>query len=314
MIKELWWQKHRPKSLKGFAFQNSEHKRIIKKFIEDKSIPHLLFQGAKGSGKTTLAKIIINSLVSEEDQESDVLTINGSTHGKIDDIRSMVLAHVSTVPMGEIKIVFIDEADGLSDRAQEALRGVLEQCDNNARVIFTCNYINKLTPELRSRFHEFKFTPLKKDDLLEIAAAILLKEGVSLKEEEDLDNLNAYIDFYSSDLRKLILALESGNDEGKLLPPNLDNTVVSYGVELLELIGKNNWIKARELIAENVNDEDLLEVYRFLYEYLEEIEKFKDENNWKKGIVIISDYMYRHSFHVDPEINFAGCLIKLVEV
>lgn len=314
MIKELWWQKHRPKSLKGFAFQNSEHKRIIKKFIEEKSIPHLLFQGAKGSGKTTLAKILINSLVPEEFQDSDVLVINGSTHGKIDDMRSMVSSHVSSIPMGDMKIVFIDEADGLSDRSQEALRGILEQCDSNARVIFTCNYINKLTPELRSRFHEFKFSPLRKDDLLEIAASILLKESVSLTDEEDIDNLNSYIDFYSSDLRKLILALESGTSEGKLLPPNLDNTVISYGVELIELIEKNNWIKARDLVAQNVSDDEIVEVYRFLYEYLNEIEKFKDESKWKKGIVVISDYMYRHGFHVDPEINFAGCLIKLVEI
>ena len=314
MVKQLWWQKYRPKALKGFAFQNSDHKRIIKGFLNDKSIPHLLFQGVKGSGKTTLAKIIINKLVPEEYQDSDVLFINGSTHGKIDNVRSMVLSHVSTLPMGDFKIVFVDEADGLSDRSQEAFRGILEQCDDNARVIFTCNYINKLTPELRSRFHEFKFNKLNRDSLLEISASILLKEGISLELEEDLDLLNSYVDIYSSDLRKLLLALESGTEDGKLLPPSIDSTTTEYGIELLELLGSNNWIKGRELIAENVSDDDYIEVYRFLYNYLNEVEKFKDETNWKKGIVIISDYMYRHSLHVDPEINFAGCLVKLVEV
>jgi replication-associated recombination protein RarA len=315
MLKQLWWQKYRPNTVKNFIWQNKSQKTDFKKFIDEKSFPPLLLHGVKGTGKTTLAQILINALVPEEYQDSDVLKINGSTEGGIDNMRSLVQSHVNRVPMGDFKVVFVDEADGLTQNSQKGLRGMIEQCDHNARFILTCNYINSLSPEFRDRFRHYKFNKLQTSDLMEVSAKILLKEGISLDSNEDLECLKQYVELYSHSLRQLIIALEVGVQDGKLQPPTIEDTITGYGVELIEILNKNDWITAREYIAGNVHDEDYIDVYRFLYEYLEDIDKFSsDKNKWKRGIVIISDYMYRHAIHPDPEINFAGCLIKLAEV
>lgn len=314
MVQPLWWQKYRPHSLDTFIFQNKHQKSVIEKYISEKNIPHLLLYGVRGSGKTTLAHILVNNLIEEDHRASDVLYINGSADGKIDNMRNMVKSHISKLPMGEVNIVFVDEADGLSGASQDSLRGLMERYDEHARFIFTCNYVNKLTPELRSRFTEFKFSKLKKNKMLEAAAQILVEEGISLETEEELEILESYVDMFSSDLRKLINALEASCVDGKLVQGSLQDETLQYSIELLDLLEKNDWMSAREMIAANVSEDEIIEVYRFLYTYLDEIPKFKDELKWKKGIVIISDYMYRHAFHPDSEINFSGCLIKLSEV
>lgn len=312
MVQPLWWQKYRPNTLDKFIFQNDTHRDTFNRYLRDKSIPHLLLYGAKGTGKTTLAGIIISELVGEN--ITDILRINGSSDGTIDNMRTMVLNHINKVPMGSVNIVFIDEADGLSSSSQNALRGLMEEYDDHARFIFTCNYVNKLTPELRSRFTEFKFNPLKKDDVLDSVVEMLLAEGVDLSTEEDLEALESYATAFSSDFRKLINALESSVVDGKLTYDTEVDNLLEYNLELIDLLGANNWIQARELIAGNVSGDELLEVYRFLYTYLSEIPKFKNEMKWKKGILTISDYMYRHAVHPDSEINFAGCIIKLSEI
>lgn len=313
-LKELWWQKYRPTTLDTFIFQNKSHKQIIEKFIAEKSFPSLLLWGARGTGKTTLARILINQIIPNEYQGPDVLCLNGSARRGIDVMRNEVKSHISSLPMGEFKIVFIDEADGLSLDAQAMLRGLMEEYDYNARFIFTCNYVKKLTLELRSRFDEFKFARLATKDFIKYGAEILINEGVSLEDEEEYELLKSYAELFKNDLRKFVTNLQTSVIEGKLISGRIQDTSLEYGMELLDLLNKNDWIAARELVAENIPEEDLPEIYRFLYTYLEEIEKFKNPNKWNRGIVIISDYMYRHALHLDAEINFAGCMIKLSEV
>lgn len=313
-LQELWWKKYRPKNLETFIFQNKSHKKVIEKFIEEKSFPSLLFWGLRGSGKTTLAHILINEIIPEEYRGADVLQLNGSSRRGIDVMRQEVSSHISTLPLGDFKVVFIDEADGLSSDAQAMLRGLMEQYDHNARFIFTCNYVKKLTLELRSRFDEFKFTRLSTKDFIKYGAEILINEGVSLEDDSEYEILKNYAELFKNDLRKFVTNLQSSTIDGKLLPGRIQDNALEYGTELLELLNKNDWITARELIAENIPEEDLPEIYQFLYSYLEEIEKFKDIKKWNRGIVIISDYLYRHSMHLDAEINFAGCMIKLSEV
>lgn len=313
-LKELWWKKYRPQDLGSYIFQNSTHKKVIKKFIEDKSFPSLLFWGLRGSGKTTLAYILINEIIPDEYRGCDVLILNGSSSRGINVMRQEVTSHISTLPMGEFKVVFIDEADGLSADAQAMLRGLMEEYDHNARFIFTCNYVKKLTPELRSRFDEFKFSKLSTKDFIKYGAEILINEGVDLETDEEYELLKTYADLFKNDLRKFVTNLQTSVVDGKLIPGRIHDNAMEYGVELLELLKNNDWHSARELVSENLSEEDYPELYRFLYSYLDEIEKFKIKEKWNRGIVIISDYLYRHSVHVDAEINFAGCMIKLSEV
>lgn len=314
MPKNLWWTKYRPDTLENFIFQNPDQERIVKKYIKEKNIPHTLLHGAKGSGKTTLAGILINALIEPENQSSDLLVINGSLDGSIDNMRTKLINHVTSVPMGNMKIVFIDEADGLSASAQNSLRGILEKYEGNARVIFTANYLNKLTPELRSRFSELKFSNLDSKKILEYCIYILDEEGIDIENSDNIEALKTLAKMYSHDFRKLITALQNAKDGDSLRVESSDDGSLTDKLEILELIGKDNWIQARELVAENFPDEELVEVYRFFYDYLEDIDKFSDPVKWKRGIITISDYMYRHAIHPDQEINFASCLIKLSEI
>lgn len=315
MPKQIWWAKHRPDTLDNFIFQNEDHERLLKKYVEEKSFPHLMFYGAKGTGKTTLARILINEIVPVDCRKSDVLEINGSIKGSIDTIRKTIISHITSVPMGEVKIVFVDEAEKLSETAQKALKGTLETYADNARVIFTTNHINKFDPQLRDRFKEFKFNKLKKIDIMGYCIGVLDEEGIDIENNENVEALKKIVDLHPTSLRQVIVDLQDAAEGDKLVETNIEDETLAYKVDILDLINEDNWIKARQVAAENFFDDELIEVYRFLYDYIEEIEKFsKKDQKWKKGIIVLSDYMYRHAIHPDQEINFASCLIKLSEI
>lgn len=314
MPKQLWWQKHRPDSVDKFIFQSEEQERFIRKCIDEKSFPHLLLHGPKGSGKTTLAEIIIKALVDDDNISSDVLRINGSIDGKIDNIRKQLINHVSRIPMGDVQIVFVDEADGLSSSAQDSLRGILEEYDKDARVIFTCNYVNRLTPELRSRFTQMKFSQPSEADVVPYCADILESEGINLDDNENLKAFKEILGGYTGDLRQLVINLDNAAYGDKLDVASIEDDSIDIKLQIFDAIGEDNWVKARKIAAENFRDEELIEVYRFIYDYLEDMEKLEDPKDFKKAVVILSDYMYKHAVHPDQEINFASFLVKLSEI
>ena len=147
-MKELWVEKYRPKSLDGYVFRDDYQRSQAKTWIKEKSIPHLLFSGSAGIGKTTMAKILINELGIED---YDVLEINASRTNSVDDVRNKIVNFVQMIPFGPFKVVLLDEADYLSPNAQAALRGVMEEYHNTSRFILTCNYPNRIIPAIHSR-------------------------------------------------------------------------------------------------------------------------------------------------------------------
>jgi DNA polymerase III delta prime subunit len=309
-LKEQWALKYRPKTLDNYIFQSETDKNIIEGYIKQQSIPNLMLVGHRGTGKTTLAYILKTAL---EIDDFDFLEINASDDNSVEMVRQKLTSFVNTIPAGTFKVVFLDEADYLTLNAQAVLRNMLEDevISQNARFIFTCNYPQKILPEIRSRLQEFDFKTLSKDSMMLQAAEILAAEKVKVSSEE---LLNEFVDNAYPDMRKLIVNLQKNTIDGKLQKPTADGGAIEYKLEILDLLDKGDWERIRDIVCANVDGDEWLEVYRFIYDYIHEVGKFKDIKKWKQAIVIISDHLYRHQSVADAEINFTACIIRLTEV
>ena len=306
MPNKLWVESYRPQSIDDYVFQTDEHKTRFMEFIKKKSIPHLLFSGHRGTGKTTLALILKNELGIED---GDFKVLNASDDNSIDTIRGAVKSFAQTMPMGDFKIILLDEADYLSNNAQAALRGMMEEYSDTVRFILTCNKPHKVIPEIReSRCQEFVFKEFDRNAMAVHAITILRAEKVKIR---DAELIEMYVDEAYPDMRKLLQSLESNIIDGELQDPLENSAMGKVLVSIVEQLSKGKWLEVRENLVNEVEDSEWDDVYRFLYDNLDQIEGFDNTDNWKKGIVIIADHVRFHSQVADPEINFSACMIRL---
>ncbi len=256
---KLWVEKYRPQTVDEYIFHDNAQKTAVMKMIADKSIPHLLLSGVQGSGKTTLAQILINEM---DVDETDVITINASDENSVDTIRDKIKSFITTFAMGEFKIVHLEEADYITPNGQGVMRRMMEEYSDTARFILTCNYENKIIPAVKSRCQQFRFKAGDKVDIAEYAAGILMAEKVKF----DLDTLDKYIAIGYPDVRKIVNLLQQYTSDGVLSLPLSDKEAGDYKFKLLDFIERDKWLDARLLCCENVVAEEWEEVYRFLYE------------------------------------------------
>lgn len=305
----LWEKKYQPHTIDEYIFHDKSHEASIMEMINNKTIPHILLSGVQGSGKSTIAFILIDAM---ELDEMDVIVINASDENSVEIIRDKVKDFVSTAPMGLFKIVLLEEADYISTNGQAVLRRLMDEFSETARFIVTCNYVHKIIPAVQSRFTaKFQFKSSDRDDVAEYLAGILVAENVSF----DLDTLDRYIDIGFPDVRSILGSLQQYSINGKLLPPiSNESSSNDYKFKLIDFIEQDNWVEARKLVCNNVGKEEYEDVYRFLYENISQSKKFKDSDKWDDAIVTISDHLYRHTSFSDPEINAAGMFIKLGQI
>ncbi len=304
----MWDLEYRPSQIENFIFKDSKQEELIKSFIEKSNIPHLLLSGHRGTGKTSLAFLLKNYLKIDD---VDFMIINGSDENGVDVMRNKVKNFISSISQSLFKIVFIDEADYLSQESQAILRNMLETYADNSRFIFTCNKPSKIIPELKSRCVEIYFSSLNKDEILEKLLNILKINKIKVGSLEDLES---HVNAYFPDMRKILLSVQQRSSGGILkMPEDNDQDMESY-LKIVSFIENENWSDARKYISETFSKDNFEDCYKFLYTYLHEIKKFSDVNKWKNGIVIIADHLYKNSIISDPEINFVSCLIRLCNI
>jgi DNA polymerase III delta prime subunit len=305
-MKELWVEKYRPKNVDGYVFKDNHQRSQIEQWIKEGTIPHLLFSGSAGVGKTTMAKILIEQMGVEG---TDVLTANGSKEARKIEWVDKLITFCQTMPFGKFKVVLIDEADYMNiNSVQPALRNLMEDYSHSVRFILTCNYPNMIMPAIHSRCQRLH---IEKTDLTEFTArvaTILVEENV----EFDLDTLDTYVKATYPDLRKCINNVQMNSIDGKLHGADSTDTSTDYRIEMVDLFKKGKINEARKLLCSNARPEEMEEIYRWMYD---NITLFgKDDNTQDSAILIIKQGLVDHTLIMDPEINLSATLVRLARL
>jgi DNA polymerase III delta prime subunit len=305
-VKQLWVEKYRPADIEGYVFRDETQREQVKQWIKEGAIPHLLFSGSAGIGKTTLAKILITALNIDE---YDILQINASRDNGVDFIRTRIEGFVSTMPFGKFKIVLLDEADYLSPGAQAVLRGLMETYSDTARFIMTCNYPHKIIPALHSRCQGFHIEKVDHTEFTARAATVLVTEGVDF----DLDTLDSYVKATYPDLRKCLNLLQMNSTDNKLKAPSETGTGTSdYKLAMIDLFKNGKIREARKLLCEQARPEEMDEIISWAYNNLEMWSKTDDGQD--EAILIIRKAAVNAPLVADHEINLAAMMIELSQI
>ena len=295
----LYVERFRPTELQYYV-GNENVKETIQKYLDQGDIQNFIFYGPAGTGKTTLAKIIVKNL------DCDYLYINASDENGIDTIREKVKGFASSASWKGIKVVILDEADFITIQGQAALRNVIETFSRSTRFILTCNFIERIIDPLQSRCQVLKIVPPSKTDVYNHLTWILADQLSISYEPEDLKTL---IVQYYPDMRKMLNVIQMSIKDDHI---QLDKTVLTsnnYIKEVLkELTGKKNWLTIRQIIADS-NTKDFEELYRNLFEYSS---KYAPGNEGSVAI-ILNEHLYQANFRIDKEINVMSALAKIIE-
>lgn len=300
---KIWVEKHRPQTLDEIVLP-ADTRKIVESFRDNKELTnHLLLVSAPGQGKTSLAKIIIKNVL-----ECDYLYINASDENGIDTIRTKVVGFAQTKSMdGNLKIVLLDESDALSNEGQRALRNVMEEYASNTRFILTANYKHKIIPAIQSRCVALNFNH-SIQDLVKHCYGILRKEKIVVDEQQK----KAFVDLIKAnapDFRKIINELQRYSVSGKLEITS-QNTADQFVKEVYDHVLKDV-MEARKFVIqhESVFQSDYHNLMKSLLQHVYTLNI--DVANKREMILIITEYMYRHVFVADIEINFFACIINL---
>jgi len=310
MKEKLWVEKYRPTTLDDYVFSDERVRELCISYVEAKEFPHLLLSGIQGIGKTTLARILIKEC---ELNPIDVKTINASSKTGIDSVRNGIENFCKTLPMGEFKVVLLEEADSLSLAAQKALRAIIEDSSDSVRFIFTCNYPEKIIEPLHSRLQNIHFTELDYFNFVKNIANIIENENVTV---DNVDFVEEHISTYYPDMRKTINSIQQSSVTGTLcgvISKSKGSSDLEEWVKVWEMPpctetdypGKKK--KMLEEIVSNMNLDNIDAVYRVMYDNVKNLPQLIRDD----AIVVIAEHLYKSSFMSDQEINLKSCVVQI---
>jgi len=304
----LWVEKYRPDVLDNYI--GNEHlKKQIDKNIEENDLPHYLFHGQAGTGKTTLAKILVKNI------DCDYLYINASDENSVDNIRTTIknFAMTYSSAISNIKIVILDECDYLSASAQAALRNLMESYSTHCKFILTCNYKEKVIDPLQSRCQEYELTPPNRSEVGKHCVKVLEAENV----EYEVETIATIIDACYPDIRRVINYLQRQSIGGKLNSNVNELQDSDYKLKLIELLGDNShnkkdaFVAIRKLLMKN-KVRDFTPLFSLLYDRLD---KLTNENGKKAELILlIARYQNMDGMAVDKEINIMAMFVEMLGV
>jgi DNA polymerase III delta prime subunit len=301
MFDNLWVEKYRPKKLDDFCIsETSGFKTFLKKCKDNNEIPNLLLVGNPGIGKTTIAKIIVNELL-----ECDHLYINASDENGIDTIRSKVTSYARTKSLYDIKIIILDECDGLTQDGQRALRNVMEEYSAITRFILTANYKHRIIPALQSRCQTFDINH-DKTPIVSRLVHIGEKEKVSCK----LSDVQKVVEENFPDIRKTINVFQKNVTDGNLTLQD-EASVDKICQDLFKLVRAGHVLKCRKYMItnEHIFNNDYPNLLKNLFNVIDESDL--KESDKKVSLTTVYDFMYKSAFVMDQEINAYACLVEL---
>lgn len=297
----LWVERYRPSGLEGYV--GNEH--IIQKvniYIKNNDVPHLLLHGEAGTGKTTLAKIIVNAI------DCDYLYINASDERGIDTLREKIRGFAASVGFKTWKVVILDESDYLTRDAQAALRNLMETFSKSTRFILTCNYPEKVIDPIQSRCQTFEIIPPTKKDVAKRLNDILINEGIQF----EMQDLAVIVNSGYPDIRRVINAAQRQVINGRLVIDKQSSIESTYSEKIVDILKsgvdtKSKFTQIRQILADS-KVRDYTKLYSTLYERVDEYAG----NKVGTTIVNIAEAQYKDSLVVDKEINVMAMFVNIL--
>ena len=302
MSNTLWVEKYRPSTLDTYI--GNEHlKSKVSMYLESGDLPHLLLYGRAGTGKTTLAKLLVNNI------ECDCLYINASDENNVDTVRTKVKSFASTLGFKDMKVIILDECDYITPNAQAALRNLMETFSKHCRFILTCNYVERIIDPIQSRCQSFQIIPPSKTEVAKHLHSILIQENIM----DSPEDIKVLVESGYPDIRRVINSAQRNVVKGRL---KLDTSSIiqnDYKLKLLKILEtqnkKNAFKEIRQLLADN-KITDYADLFRLLYDEVDGYGK----GHLAECILIIARYELSDSQVVDKEINAMAMIIELLGV